>query len=501
MTTLKIETQARDDHQMKVTAEFETSALDNYKRQAARKIAQKGKIPGFRPGKAPYDVIVRLYGEPAIEEEAVEIMVEDVYPQILTEAKIEPSGPGSLQDISKKDPLKFTFVVPLEPTVDLAGYRELRKKYALKSVTNKQVDEFVERLKKSYATAEPVERPAKDGDLVYLKVDATLLNPAEDDKPELLKDSPLQVVIGEKDPGQNDFPYAGFGDNLVKLAANDEKTFIYTYPVDSKYEKLRSKEVEFHVTVQSVKVMHLPELDDAFAQTLGEFENVEKLRDSIKLQLENREKEEYEQMYYDELLEKLIAQAKIKYPPHMLEHEMEHVVESVKEDLTKQRMELDIYLKTIKKENAAWLEEEIKPIAIKRLERSLVLDEIAKVEKIQVKNEELQTEFTSMISEMQRTADFKKLEKQLKNERVANAFAMQAATRLLNRQVLERLKDIATGKAEEIVAAPESEKTETITRTASKKKTETKVEVTSETIAAPVKAKKSSKNSFEEKAH
>ena len=195
-TKLKINLEPRDDHQVKIIAEFESSSLDKYKGKAARQIASKAKIPGFRPGKAPYDVIARLYGEPAIEDDAIELMMEDVYPEILTEAKISPAAPGTLEDVDKDGPIKFTFVVPLEPTVDLGNYREIRKEYTPQPVTDEQVEEFIQRLRRTYATAEPVERPAEKGDLVYVKVDATLLNPKEDDKPELLKDSPLQLVIG-----------------------------------------------------------------------------------------------------------------------------------------------------------------------------------------------------------------------------------------------------------------------------------------------------------------
>ncbi len=483
MNPLKIEIQPQADHQSKVIAEFAASELERFKHQAARKIADKGKIPGFRPGKAPFDVIVRLYGDVAIEEEAIELMVEDQYPKILEEAKIEPAAPGTLENIDKGDPLKFTFVIPLEPAVDLGDYKTLRKKYSLKSVTEKEIDTFIERLKKSYATAEPVERAAKDGDLVYVKLDANLVNPAADDIAELLKDSPLQVVVGERDPEVVDFPYAGFGDNLKGLKANDEKVVRYTYPEDSNYDKLRGKEVDFHVKVENVKSMTLPEVNDAFAQTVGEFETVEKLRDSIKEQLQNRTTAEYEQGYFDELIDLLIKKATIKYPPQVLEHEMEHVEEHVKEDLSKQSMELDTYLKTLKKERAAWLEEEIKPAARKRLERSLVLDKLAKEEKVEIKNEDLQSEYTQIISEMQESTDIKKLQKQLKNERVANALAMEAASRVLNRQVLNRLKDIATGKAEEKTEEPKAEKTVKTKKAATEPKTETESK-------EPVKTKK-----------
>ena len=225
---MKINLEPRDDHQVKIVAEFEAPALDKFKVKAARRIASKAKIPGFRPGKAPYDVIVRLYGEEAVEEDALELMMEEVYPEILTEAKISPAAPGTLEDVDKSDSIKFTFVVPLEPTVDLGKYREIRKDYTPQPVTAEQVDEFVQRLRRTYATAEPVDRPAENGDLVYIKVDATLLNPTEDDKPELLKDSPLQLVIGENDPEENGYPYTGFGDELIGLSANAEKTIKYT---------------------------------------------------------------------------------------------------------------------------------------------------------------------------------------------------------------------------------------------------------------------------------
>jgi trigger factor len=490
VSALKIDIQPQEDHQSKVTAEFPAGELERYKHQAARKIATKGKIPGFRPGKAPYDVIVRLYSDETITEEAIELMVEDQYPKILDEAKIEPAAPGTLENIDKGDPIKFTFVIPLEPTVELGDYKSLRKKYTVKATTEKEIDQFIERLKKSYATAEPVERAAKEGDLVYVKLDAILTNPTADDKPELLKDSPLQVVVGENDPEVVDFPYAGFGDNLKGLKANDEKSVKYTYPETSNYEKLRGKEVEFKVKVENVKSMTLPEVNDAFAQTVGEFDTVEKLRDSIKEQLQNRAKAEYEQGYFDELIDMLIKKATIKYPPQVLEHEMEHVQEHFQEDLSRQHMELETYLKTIKKEKVAWLEDEIKPTARKRLERSLVLDKLAKEEKVEIKNEALQNEYTQIINELQGTTDLKKLQKQLKNERVANSLAMEAASRVLNREVLNRLKDIATGKAEEKPAEVKEEKAEP---KAKKVKTPSDGEKKVTESTEPVKAKKAAK--------
>lgn len=478
MYKLKINLEPRDDHQVKIVAEFEAPALDKFKVKAARRIASKAKIPGFRPGKAPYDVIVRLYGEEAVEEDALELMMEEVYPEILTEAKISPAAPGTLEDVDKSDSIKFTFVVPLEPTVDLGKYREIRKDYTPQPVTAEQVDEFVQRLRRTYATAEPVDRPAENGDLVYIKVDATLLNPTEDDKPELLKDSPLQLVIGENDPEENGYPYTGFGDELIGLSANAEKTIKYTYPKDSKFEKLRGKKVEFKVLLQNVKKMTLPELNDDFAKMFGEYESLDQFMEGVKLQLETRQQGEYDQGYFEALLDEVAQQATVKFPPQVLEHEMEHIVESVTHDLSHQHMDLETYLKTIKKEKDVWMEEDVKPAAAKNLSKSLVMQELSRIEEIKFENEDLQAEATGMLAEMQQSTEPKALEKQLKNKDFINAVTMEAASRVLNRKTFERMKEIATGQFSE----EKKEETKADKPKTTKRKTAKATEETAETV-------------------
>jgi trigger factor len=167
---LKIETQPLEDQQTKLIAELDSETLERYKRQAARKISQKTKFPGFRPGKAPYDLVRRMYGDEALQQEAIEIMLDEVYPQILQEANITPSGPGKLEEIIQMDPPKFAFIVPLPPSIVLGEYREIRKEYAPEPITDEQVEQTVRRLQRSFATAEPVERPAEKGDLVSFKM-------------------------------------------------------------------------------------------------------------------------------------------------------------------------------------------------------------------------------------------------------------------------------------------------------------------------------------------
>ena len=121
---MKIEKQISDDRQATLTVEYTAKEFEGFKRRAARKIAKETKIPGFRPGKAPYDVILNRYGEGAILQEALDILLDDDYGKFLEQAEIEPSGSGSLDEVVSYDPPKMIFTVPLEPEVDLGEYRD-----------------------------------------------------------------------------------------------------------------------------------------------------------------------------------------------------------------------------------------------------------------------------------------------------------------------------------------------------------------------------------------
>jgi len=446
---LKIETHPRDDQQIKVIAELEADALEKFKHQAARKIAQQAKIPGFRPGKAPYAVIQRMYGDEAIEEQAMELLVDDVYPKVIDEAQINPSGPGSLEEIISRTPPTLAFIIPLEPEVVLGDYKSIRAEYAPAPVTDENLEEALKRVRTSYSTAEPVERPVEKGDLVYYQLTGKHVNPAEGEDPELIKPSPMQSIIGESTVSDDNWPFENFSENLIGMSAGEDKTFEYTYPTDSTFDRLAGKTVEFTIHLTSIKQLHMPDLDDTFAQSMGgEFETMDQMRDALRKQLEDTQNHEYEHDYYDKLVDVLVSQATVKYPPHMLEEQTERTLNSFRENLARQHMDLDSYLKMVKKDLSTLVEEEIKPIAENRLKQSLVLDEVARVENIQLGKEELEMAFHQTAQEITSAPDFKDLQKKTKPEQLANAIAMEAASRLLNRRVLERLKAIATGETD-----------------------------------------------------
>ncbi len=447
---MKIELQPRDDNQVQLIAEIDAETLEKYMHRASRQISQQSKIPGFRPGKAPFDVVKRMYGEDMIQREAIELMMEDVYPEALKQAEIDPSGPGQLEEIQNVNPPRFSFIVPLKPVVDLGDYRVIREEYTPVAIEEKDVEDVIKSLQNSFATAEPSTAPAKENDLVYATLSGELTEAAEGESPELIRESPYQVVIGDTTPDGDAWPYAGFSANLVGLSDGEEKVVEYTYADESPYEKLRGKSARFTVKVQSVKTRSLPELNDEFAKTVGEFETLEDLRKNIRERLESTKTAEYDREYVNKVIDRMVEAASIKYAPHMLNDEVEHSLEHIEEDLKQQNLDLETYLKLRNIEREKFISEEVSPAAKRRLERGLILDKVAELEKVEVGKEELQQAVLQNLLGLQQDPEFAKIRGRKKFEELANMVTYQTANQMLNDRVLNRVKAIATGNADAV---------------------------------------------------
>lgn len=443
---MKIETTPREDHQVTLTVEIEVDQFEGAKRRSARQISKRGKIAGFRPGKAPYDVIRRQYGDEAILEGAVDILLDEVYPKALEEAKLEPAAAGSLEKIESFDPPTFIFTVPLRPEVDLGDYRKIRKAYKFKKPGKKEVDAKLEELQKMYATTESVERPIEEGDYVMTAIEGDWARESH-------------AVFIAPETRDNELPFPGFGKKLIGMAAGESKSVTKTFPDDNEDETLRGK-IKFDVTIKTVRGTTFPELNDEFAQTVGAGETLEDLRNLLEQNLEAESQAEYDDEYFSELIEKIKEKATIKYPPQVLGHETEHVIEDIKQRLAQQGVEFDTYLKMQDTDLEKFTEEEARPVAQKRLERSLIFDEVARLEKIEVVEADLENEFNRTLMDLaQQGYDLNNVKGGQRVQReIANNIAMQSATQIITRQTLERLKAIATGELEK--AEKEAKETE-----------------------------------------
>ena len=445
---LKIEKTIEENHEAKLVVEVEPEKLDTYKRRAARKISERGKIAGFRPGKAPYHMVVLNYGEQAIVEQAIDYFIDGEYSNILTEADVNPGASGRLENIESLDPPKLIFKIPLAPEVDLGDYHSIRFPYELAAPESKDVDAAMDELRQMYATTETVEPEVQEGD--YVQVDV------ESETPELKRAGFATVV--RKDDSDVEWPFAGFAKQLVGMKPGDTKTIKHDFPADYDLEALQGKSAEMTVTVKAVRAMTLPELDDEFAKTVGAGETLDALREMVTRDVETRSKANYDDKYFVDLIEKIKEGATFKYHQHSLDHEGEHVLEDLTNRIGQQGLDLDTYFKMRNTTREQFIEEEVKPVAKKRFERSLILDEIVRKEEIEVDNEALDSEFSQTLNALaMQGMDLSKVRGGKKGQQqLAQAVAMESANRVMTRRALEMLKSIAVGEYK----SPEERKAE-----------------------------------------
>jgi trigger factor len=443
---LNIEKQYQEDHSVKLIVDVDQEKMNTYKRRAATKISSRSKIPGFRPGKAPYDIVVRTIGEAAITEQAVDLFIDSEYSNILKEADVNPGAAGTLESVESLEPPKLIFRIPLAPEVDLGDYHSVRVPYEWEAPGEKDVESALEELRQMYAATENVDRAIEVGDYVLVDVSS--------ETPELNRTGFATFVRSED--RDTEWPFNGFAKEMIGLKAGENKTIKHSFPEDWEVEELKGKSVEIETTVKTVRGVILPDLDDELAKKTGAGETLDELKVAVKKDVEKRSQDTYDDTYFVELIEKIKEGATLKYHAHTIEHEGEHVLSELSNRLAQQSMDLETYFKMRETTREKFIEEEVNPVAKKRLERGLLLDEIVRKEKIQIDNAALEAEYNDTINGLiQQGMDFSKMRGGKKGQKqLGEAIAMESASRVMTRKALDMLKSIAMGEykpVEEIV--------------------------------------------------
>jgi trigger factor len=454
---LKIEQKPLDDHQIHFTVEVEKQTLDSARQKAARKIAQRVKIPGFRPGKAPFNVIEKQVGTAAIKEEAIDIVLDEMYPQIIEETGIKPYGPGTLEKVHEdKEPHVFEFRVPLSPEVTLGDYKAIRLPYEEKTVTDKDIESTLTNLREQNAVLAPVERGAQEGDIAYILMSAERQEPDKDGQTALLQERRYPVVIEKADVDtKNEWPFPGFSRLLIGLKPGEDKNFPHTFAKDSDFEDLRGVASTFKLKVEEIKDRQLPELDDNFAQGLGNYKTAAELRADVEKQLGENYQRQSEDEYEGKIVDKIVADAKIKFPPQMLHHEIHHYIEDLEPELAARGLDMETYLKS-RQMDMEKLEEEVSPRVEERLKRSLVIMEVAKQEKVEVPENEVQALVEERVQRLQQMLSPDDLKKVLAKENL-QGLVSRTLTEEVIRRTLARMRKIAQGKGDDLETKPEPE--------------------------------------------
>lgn len=396
---MKIEETYLEDHQLEVTVETEQDVLERAKHLAAKELAKGKKIPGYRPGKAPYQLIVNHFGEAAVIDHAIEHLLDEVYPQVIEKIEQEPYGPGQVKEIKSLEPPTFIFSIPLQPEVTLGDYREIRIPYERTEVGDEEVDQIIDRMLSQQASVEEVEHPAEEGNLVDTTLDCRPVDGDPDDEESyLLRNQPLPVMIkGRKENDSKEWPFPGFSRQLLGVSGGDNLELTYEFPdqedVDEEY---RAKEVLYTVKVNGIRERVLPELNEEFVKKVSDLDSVDALRDQIMQDLAARQEAEDENTYINSILTTIQKDADVKYPPQMLDNEIDGEIKELEMQLNSQGMDLEMYLK-IQDLDEEGLREQIKPNAVKRITQGLIIGRISEAEDLDIDTKDITDEFKAIL--------------------------------------------------------------------------------------------------------
>lgn len=413
--------------QIELYIETEEAEFEKAKDAAFRKLAQKAEVPGFRKGKAPRPVIEQYLGKEAVADEAIEDMFPDLYEQALGEHDIHPIAMPRVS-LEQREPPAYKAVVPLMPTVSLGDYSSIRLSPEEATVDEEQVQATIDRIRESQAVVSPVERPVEFNDLVTIDVHAAVA----DAEPFLdHKDVTYQVVEGSQ------MPIPGFAEKLVGMSAGETREFTLTVPEDFRVEELAGKEAACSVTVKQVRVKEVPELSDDIAQTFG-FDSADALKERIGTDLETRARDEARNRLVNKALDAVAEHARVEFPPVLEEREIDDLLKNEAQRYGYKTVE--DYLKMTNR-TVEEIREDLRPLAHKRIVNGLILEELTKVENIEITDEDVDNRIEELLSGTQEPERMREY---------VNAPEMRRsiAGRLETNKSIDRLVEIVTGMAE-----------------------------------------------------
>ena len=449
---MKVNVEPREDQQVKLIIEIEPEEFERAKRRVARRLAKRIKIPGFRPGKAPYEIIERRLGERAIVEEAIDDLLDDLYPKAIKESEIKPYSAGVLDNVDLEgEKPRFEILVPLEPEVKLPeNYRSFRLPYEEPELTDEEVEEAFKSFLRMFASLEPVDRPAEVGDAVYVDVEA--YEEGNEEGEPLFADQNHPLLV-EKEPHNGEWPFPGFPENFVGVKPGDEKTVIYTYPEDWDDEDLRGKTVVLKAVVKEVKAYTVPELTDELVAKVG-YDSVDKFREDVIEDLKADKRAKYDNEYFTKVVDALLEQTEVKFPPQMLEDAVKGVTASLEADLESYGISKEEYLEQrgITEDD---LKKEIAEEAKKTLLRELLISEIARREGLTPTKEEITAKAVPLLQQITAGMSKKEQRKILKDKRLMADVYEQALSDAQFEKVRSFLISLAKGELEK--AAEEAE--------------------------------------------
>ena len=385
---MSVQVENLEKNMAKLTIEVSAEELEKALQSAYLKQKKNISIPGFRKGKVPRAMIEKMYGAGVFYEDAANALIPQAYSQAAEESKLDiVSRPEiHVEQIEKGKPFIFTAEVAVKPDVTLGEYKGVAVPVSHTEVTDEEVEaELKKEQEKNSRTITVEDRAAEKGDIVTIDFEGTV--DGETFQGGSGKDYPLTLGSGTFIPG--------FEDQLVGAKAEDVVDVHVTFPEDYNSEELKGKAAVFKCTVHKIETKELPELDDDFAKDVSEFDTLEEYKNSLREDLKKKKEDEAKREKENAAVDKAVANAQMEIPDAMLDTQAAQMVDNFARRLSAQGMSMEQYMQYTG-QNAAALQEQMKPQALKQIQTRLVLQKVAQVENIQISDERLEEEFEKM---------------------------------------------------------------------------------------------------------
>jgi trigger factor len=382
---LQVTAERLENCQVELTIEVDEERVEQELRRAARRVSKRRRIPGFRPGRAPYDTVLRFFGKNALYQEVLDDLGEALFKEATEKEGIEPFGQAELMDI-QLEPMILKMMVPVAPIIELGDYRQLRLAPPEVTVSDEDVEAALERIQAQHSQWQPVERPAQLDDQVIVDIESTV-------EGEVVLSNQERVVLLK---AESLYPLPGFNEQIVGMVIGEDREFDLTYPENLANEELAGRESHFKVRLHDLKELVLPDMDDDLAKTVGDFETLDDLKTKVRENLQAEAEQEAESRFSSEVLTATVERAHIEFPPVLLERELDGLLEE-QDRVSRQRegLTLDNWLE-INKKNKEEYRDELRPRAVERLKWGLALGKVVELEGITVEEEEVGAQIERM---------------------------------------------------------------------------------------------------------
>lgn len=430
---MSVQVENLEKNMVKLTIEVPAEELEKAIDAAYKKQKNQISIPGFRKGKVPRAMVEKMYGVEVFYEDAANTLMQQNYPSAVEESGVDIVSRPSIDvvQIEKGKPFIYTAEVAVRPEVTLGKYMGVTVTKIDTSVNDDEVAEALEQQRNNNArTISVTDRPVAVGDTAVIDFEGFVDGVAfEGGKGE---NHPLEI-------GSHTF-IDNFEDQLVGKNAGDEVEVNVTFPEQYQAADLAGKPATFKVKINEIKAKELPELDDEFAQDVSEFDTLAEYKESLKKNLEEKKENEAKRTKEDEAVQKIIDKSKMDIPEAMIDTQCETMIEEFAQRIAQSGLSMDQYLQ-FSGLTVDGLKEQVRPEALSRIQASLVLEQIAKDENIEVSDDDVNAEIEKMAASYGMEADkLKEYMGDAEKESMKKDLAINKAVELVMSNVKERAK-------------------------------------------------------------